>query len=744
MAKSKSQFRVEARGDEWAAVSPEGESLGTFGSQRQAEEYAAAYSEVFNILAQDTGQSVRFGTQKPENADEKRERIKQQAADAARQFAQANENLRDPTFAAPRNAPGALTNAPKATAESELVKQAGASPPALPVGEGRGEGLTADDVRRIVQQEQKRGGKRRTLAEAAKTQAGPIPPAPKSLVKPPRKKTPRKPRRSTGGGRVPTPSSEMVAGGFVLEDPGTNLTAFDVSRMLSGQPAAPTPGVSSTLDYPGAGQGPLAKAAATTGAAPALSQPVPTNAPRAAEGLPPTQAAAISRNPAPSTLHGPPGALAEAIGAGLTSHGIPDVATPPTNAPQAAGSQKPPRPPRRPRGTAGAAPGPAPQPGKQADQGQKRDDYRRLADAIAIPRGKQISEAVSKLLTGMASIFRDTTKTQQQTDDHGRPGQRERADEQRKRRSDRETRTSNRLLARSQQQLKGLFKPLGNAIENFRNVGRAKANEAVVNLAKKLGLDKLGKQFERESRGFAANAARGGLGSAAARAFGQGAVGRVGFNLAGRAAGAAAAGDAGGAAAGAGAAEGGLMAGAGVALANPAGLIAAVGLAAVGTGAALVGLTRRVQHTGEALLENQRDLAKYNAGIAVTFAEFERGRFLRDVQRANQTSASTNLLGQSNTLLQNTTQPFAVTATNLKNIIAAGTLAAVAAALELSGFKQAADGMAKLSDQLARAMGGQAGPPGNPALRFLDDVAKGKFKSPPPPKNKAPKRPGQP
>lgn len=549
----------------------------------------------------------------------------------------------------------------------------------------------------------------------------------------------------------------MVAGGFVLEDPGTNLTAFDVSRMLSGQPAATTPGVTSTLDYPGAGQGPLAKTAAT-------------NAPASPERefiLQIQAMLAAAEHPFPS---GPqnltagrlaeaaplPGTLSEAIGAGLATHGIPDVATPPTNAPRTTGKRS-----------------------------RSDGDRRRLAKEIGEAVGKRLDRAVTKLLTGIRKQRTSKSQPDQQVKtladvakkgwaalsemgraaienahrddswlaglrkiteqrDQDRENKKTEAKERDRYQEQKKTRTSTRLLEKSQQQLQSLFQPLGNAIENFRNVGRTKANEAVVNLAKKLGLDKLGKQFERESRGFAANAARGGLGSAAARAFGQGAVGRVGFNLAGRAAGVAAAGDAGAAGAGAAAGEGGLMAGAGAALATPAGLIAAVGLAAAGTGAALVGLTRRVQHTGEALLENQRDLAKYNAGIAVTFAEFERGRFLRDVQRANQTSASTNLLGQSNTLLQNTTQPFVVTATNLRNIVASGVTAALAAWLQLSGLKAAADGMAKLSDQLARAMGGQAGPPGNPALRFLDDVAKGKFKSPPPPKNKAPKRPGQP
>ena len=153
---------------------------------------------------------------------------------------------------------------------------------------------------------------------------------------------------------------------------------------------------------------------------------------------------------------------------------------------------------------------------------------------------------------------------------------------------------------------------------------------------------------------------------------------------------------------------------------------ATFGLAAVPL--ATVGFIKALHAVDNALMERQRNLAQYSGSLTAAFAQLDRNRIRRDIERARGTAGRTAELGEAIDDLEATLQPYLIGSINLLTTIATGITRMVDATTEavdlIPFFKDA-------KDAILKSLRKDPPKPDTPPLTtYMQQVADAKFYDP--------------
>ncbi|HVX16245.1 MAG TPA: hypothetical protein VHC22_33975 [Pirellulales bacterium] len=669
-------FRVEERAGRWYCVGPGNADLASFANQTEAEHYVNAYREVFEILSRDVGAPIRPGGGK-ETAERlssaRLANVGRLAADAARQFVEQHQTSPVEAAAKP-HAPA--TETPSRSGE-----------------------LTKADLQAALRNKEAKKPR-------APRQRSPItekPPRASQVVRSMnRERKKRQPKAQPPGerprvGRVPLPSTEMVHGGFVLEDASAGLTAFDLSQRLAQAPPA----------FPLAQQ--QAQAPAQAPVLPAQPPKLPAQRPPlpAQQIKPPAQAGAppiIQVAQQPAAAQGQPPAMPQTIAPSprqpapieVAQRAIPATVQPAAATPAPAAAQRPqPSPPSTKAqtivqrlATPPHRPGARSTPATIDPTGIMRPPA--PGNAILSPPQQQPSAGAktAKMLGGPPPLPRTSAAPFQQQHiptalSIARP-MAQAVNPPAARASTAPVPTATPVQpATKGDDARPLAKEIGQAIlqlfgriaamlmrgshghnQNARHGGGHHGGaSAPVNVVKGvLPSEKATGGWRGHLERFRRSPAMGKIGGFVSRAMGKGGGGgmggAIGRGMAGRAA-----------------ASAGLeIAGLGARFAALAGPVGMAGGAIAGLGVAAVKGTMAMERMGGEMLENQRHLRQFSGGMANTFAMLDRQRTSLDVLRATNTAKSAHNLARSEIQLQTALAPMQTALQNIENNIMAKVL----------------------------------------------------------------------
>lgn len=143
---------------------------------------------------------------------------------------------------------------------------------------------------------------------------------------------------------------------------------------------------------------------------------------------------------------------------------------------------------------------------------------------------------------------------------------------------------------------------------------------------------------------------------------------------------------------------------------------------------ATVGFVKALQAADNALLERNRRLAQYSGALTASFAQLDRNRIRRDIERARGTSGQSAKLAEAIDELEQTLQPYTEGAANLLTQIATGITRMT------NGMIQIVDTIpmfASWKDKIIDALETEPDQPAAPPLvSYLQQMANAKFYDP--------------
>lgn len=125
--------------------------------------------------------------------------------------------------------------------------------------------------------------------------------------------------------------------------------------------------------------------------------------------------------------------------------------------------------------------------------------------------------------------------------------------------------------------------------------------------------------------------------------------------------------------------------------------------------ASLVVATKAIKAFAERTLEGSRDLAQFNASIAVSFARLEFQRQIHGVKLGRGTQTSERFLAKAVYDLRDTMLPMKNAWVSFKNVLAGSLARALNSVLETSGLPELLEDLAKQIEKVAAFLGGPQG-----------------------------------